>query len=328
MVETKGFTISPRLGWSAFFLLSTCQAYINTPFILKKAYSGQNSLLRSASPIKNWSLIRSLDKSTQWSPILIQMNSKNQKEDEKIVEKGFPEKAVEFFQTPLTISIPAFVASLILGSTTLSVAIFYAIYLLISSPDAPEITVNIAPESQVQGEELKLTEAQKDTVIFNQILSGNDSGGFACSESDSPVSNHSCLWLLLRYSEPSNTADRASRTAQTSNRATSTPSTRRSSSRPACAPCWEGALGPARPPSPPPADILVAASTPTRSSKTPGSFPPPQHKHPASSPHPSPRRAPPCRTRHQLRGGGAPGGARLRAAPDCCVNLLRARPPR
>jgi hypothetical protein len=114
----------------------------------------------------------------QKSPRLIRMSNKNHNDQEQETEKGFAQRAIEVLQTPITLPIPTFIASLVLGGVTITAGVFVSIYLLVSSPDQPEIAINVIPTENQQVQEKqqgepKLSEAQKDTIIFNQILSGN-----------------------------------------------------------------------------------------------------------------------------------------------------------
>ena len=181
------------IGTMCSILFTTgCEAYVLSPSVLKRTSMKRSSVRPSAielRPLKAYNVLGPMNGRLRFqkSSVTIRLSNKNQIEEDDQTEKGFPQKAIEFLQTPITLPIPAFVASLFLGGATITAGIFLSLYLIVTSPDQPEVTVNVVPQNpqaqdgQQQGEP-QLSEAQKDTIIFNQILSGKIELSFMCTK--------------------------------------------------------------------------------------------------------------------------------------------------
>ena len=86
------------------------------------------------------------------------------------------QKTLNVLSTPITLPIPAFIASLVLGGVTISAGIFYSVYLMITVPDVSASIQTTVPDSTSASTITKeeLSEGQRDSIIFNEILSGID----------------------------------------------------------------------------------------------------------------------------------------------------------
>jgi hypothetical protein len=94
--------------------------------------------------------------------------------DDNGEEESVMQKTMNVLSTPITLPIPAFIASLVLGSVTITAGIFYSVYLMMTVPDVSASVQTIVPESTSATTISKdeLSEGQRDSIIFNEILSG------------------------------------------------------------------------------------------------------------------------------------------------------------
>ena len=74
-------------------------------------------------------------------------------------------KVVEVLSSPISMSIPMFIATFLVGTLALTAGLVYSVVVLTTEP---EITATAPDARQTQ----QLSDAQKDTIIFNEILAG------------------------------------------------------------------------------------------------------------------------------------------------------------
>ncbi len=167
-------------GLSFTIIFSGCNGYLSGSMSFKHGFAKPNVLCSPVAftSLNTRSMIRELtraDKTTRSvkrSSLVIRMVEN----DDSGEEESFLQKTLNVMSTPITLPIPAFIASLVLGSVTITVGIFYSVYLMITVPDVTASVQTIVPESTttttITNDEL--SEGQRDSIIFNEILSGID----------------------------------------------------------------------------------------------------------------------------------------------------------
>ncbi len=156
-----------------------CDGYLAGPVSINHGFVKPNVLFSpvALTSVKSKTMIRELkradkaSRSVKRSYLSIKMSEKNDNGDE---EESLLQKTMNVLSTPITLPIPAFIASLVLGSVTITFGIFYSVYLTLTVPDV-SASAQIIPESTSTTSTItkdELTEGQRDSIIFNEILSG------------------------------------------------------------------------------------------------------------------------------------------------------------
>ncbi len=165
---------------SSALIISGCDGYLSGSTCLKYGFVKPNVLCSPAAftSFKAGTMIRELTRADKTArnvkrsflPIRMSENDDNGEEESLL------QKTLNVMSTPITLPIPAFIASLVLGSVTITVGIFYSVYLMITVPDVSASVQTIVPESTSASTTTKdeLSEGQRDSIIFNEILSGTD----------------------------------------------------------------------------------------------------------------------------------------------------------
>jgi hypothetical protein len=165
---------------SSAIFFSECDGYLTGSMPLEYGFAKSNVLcspfaftsLKTRTTVVKLTPVCKTARNVKRSSLSIRMSDN----DDNGEEESFMQKTLNVLSTPITLPIPAFIASLVLGGVTISAGIFYSVYLMITVPDVSASIQTTVPDSTSASTITKeeLSEGQRDSIIFNEILSGID----------------------------------------------------------------------------------------------------------------------------------------------------------
>jgi hypothetical protein len=168
-------------GLSSSIMFSGCDGYLagsissisrNYGFVQPNGLYSPIALtsFKTKTKIREPTRARNAVSNAKRSSLSIRMSENDDNGD----DESFFQKAKNVMSTPITMPLPAFIASYLFGGLTISAGIFYSVYLMITVPDVTASVQTIVPESTSASTITKdeLSEGQRDSIIFNEILSG------------------------------------------------------------------------------------------------------------------------------------------------------------